>query len=145
MTNKLTRKANVWIVVATITLLFMLKLFVAETPKAYGQSCETTVSFDEWISGSTTRRLRVRQYTFYGTAGYRASIQMQKGDYSNIDPYLELQDPYGYIVAADDDGAGNSNSWIQGYYLQSSGCYTIIARSYQNTTYGQFWLYTSLY
>ncbi|GIK41605.1 MAG: hypothetical protein BroJett011_54380 [Chloroflexota bacterium] len=144
MTSKLTRKASGWIAGVAVTLLVILGgLFVAEAPQVYGGGCYTP--FDQWISGETTSYNRALQYYFYGEAGARVSIRMERDDTSTMDPYLELADPFGTVVAYNDDSAGSSNSWINGYRLPNSGCYTIIARSYQNSTFGKFWLYASWY
>lgn len=144
MTSQLIRRTGIWVVVLAITLVVILGLFAAEAPEAYGQTCGNDIPFNQWNFGETTSYSRVREYYFYGDAGSRVSIQMERDDVSDIDPYLELIDPFGNIVAADDDGAGSGNSRIN-YRLRRSGCYSIIARSYQNSTFGAFWLYAAWY
>jgi hypothetical protein len=63
---------------------------------------------------------------------------MVKRNYA-LDPYLTLYDPYGYVVASDDDSAGNSNSRIV-YRLYDTGTYEIVAGSYGGSSYGPFML-----
>jgi hypothetical protein len=56
---------------------------------------------------------------------------------SGLDPYLDLLDPYGDVVASDDDSAGNHNSEII-YRLRRRGTYTIVAGSYGGGSTGSF-------
>ena len=71
------------------------------------------------------------KFTFSGANIAAVNIVMEKVN-SGLDPYIELYDPSGRKVAADDDSAGNYNSAISNYVLGSSGVYTIVAKSYGN-------------
>ena len=78
---------------------------------------------------------------------------MQRDDYSPaLIPYLVLNAPplrgqtIGTTVARiDNTTIGEPTVVIDSYRLPSTGVYTIIASSYQDTSYGKFWLYVSLY
>lgn len=132
------------IVGVVVLLLLTMLLIGGETSPVFAKSCGK-ILLDTWVSGTTTQRDPVCQYTFIGTAGQYVSISLERDNKSpSLDPYLDLQDRYGAIVAFDDDTAGNGNSLIDSYYLQSSGTYTVIAHSYDNQTYGQYWIYVTL-
>lgn len=128
-----------------VLLLVITVLIAPETATVNAQQsqyCTDPIKTGAWCYGQTTATNRQQTYQFYGRTGERVSIRMEKST-TSLDPYLELRDPYGYTVAADDDSLANSNSLIDNYRLSSSGRYTIIARSYNNATYGKFWLYTT--
>jgi hypothetical protein len=83
------------------------------------------------------------RYLFNATVGQHVSISMIK-DTNGLDPWLDLRDPTGVIVVSDDDSCGNSNSCINNYRLERSGAYTIIARTYNDASTGQFSLSLSV-
>nr|HMN31484.1 hypothetical protein [Caldilineaceae bacterium] len=78
-------------------------------------------------------------YTFNGLSGDTIDIRLVKRT-NTLDPYLELYDPYGTLIAYDDDGGGNSNSWIRSQSLSDTGTYTIVASGYNLASSGQFML-----
>lgn len=75
-------------------------------------------------------------YNFYGLAGQRYSIAMERvGGTAN--PYLELIDPSGANVALNDNGGGGVDALIANHTLQSTGLYQVVARSSGSGT-GQY-------
>jgi hypothetical protein len=74
-------------------------------------------------------------WEFYGTAGTIVNIFMYSEDFDCV---LELLNPNGVEVAYDDDGGGNLDSYIEGFELQSTGYYTIIARGLASRGSGDY-------
>jgi len=95
---------------------------------AYGQSLQGT------ISPNNDRDT----YYFGGTANRVVSIRMNKID-SGLDSYLELWSPSGSLVAVNDDGGGDHNSWLVAT-LPSNGTYRIVARSWNSSSSGRYTL-----
>lgn len=102
------------------------------------------IEFDTWVFGTTTATQRLNQYTFEGVAGQYVTIRMEQARGSSIDPWLDLKDPGDRLVAFDDDSAGSPNSLIRNYRMQRSGTHTIVARSYQDLSYGGYWIYVTI-
>ena len=134
-----------------LTLVFVVvifSLFASQSTLARGEQAECgRFVWNDWFSGETIRSDRVCEYTFYGITGDYVSIMMEHDARSPwLDPYLELKDPYGRIIAYDDDGYGfpDPNSWIDEHRLPSNGWYTILARSYNDASFGEFWLYVEI-
>jgi hypothetical protein len=71
------------------------------------------------------------QWTFDGSRGDWVRINMFS---NNMDTYLELYDPFGNLLAQDDDGGDGSNSHIYVDSLPFTGVYTIVARGYAGDT-----------
>ncbi len=78
-------------------------------------------------------------WTFYGEAGQIVTIAMTAED-TDLDTYLELRGPDGSTLAEDDDGGSGLNSLIEGFVLPVTGMYTIIARSYGDSSGGVYTL-----
>ena len=57
-----------------------------------------------------------------------------------LDPYLELYDPRGSRVARNDDGGPGNFALIDGYRVERSGDYIIVARAYNNASTGGYTL-----
>lgn len=67
------------------------------------------------------------RWTFSGRSGDTFTIELFSTDF---DTYLELVSPNDILLEQDDDGAGDGNSRIANYQLQSTGTYTIIVKGY---------------
>lgn len=93
---------------------------------SYGQSFQGT------INPSNDRDT----YYFGGVAGRVISVRMNKLD-PGLDSYLELWDSGGNLIATNDDGGGNYNSWLVTTLL-SSGTYRIVARSFAYSSSGRY-------
>ena len=75
-------------------------------------------------------------YYFNGTTNAYVSLRMNRSS-GSLDSYLELYSPNGALVASNDDGGGNLNSWII-YRFPSTGTYRLIARSYNASSGGDY-------
>ncbi len=144
MRDRFSKKGVASTALIVVVVLIGLSLLTTDSLSAFGRT-GTPVTVGRWVQGQTTYRDPVAEYTFYGRANQYVSIAMEKSSASSrLDPYLQLEDPYGYIVAYDDDSYGNSNSLIDSYRLRRSGTYTILARSYNDSTSGSFWIYVTI-
>jgi hypothetical protein len=74
---------------------------------------------------------RERNYSYRMTAGTTYTIRMTSESHG-FDPYLRLENPFGQVVAEDDDGDGFPNARIT-YICPQSGSYRIIATSFGGT------------
>jgi hypothetical protein len=91
------------------------------------------IGYNETIYGYLYDGVR-DEWRFYGEAGDALQIAL---DSVEFDPYLELVDPDGLIVADDDDSGGDRNSEIV-YELEITGYFTIIARAYGDSGEGEY-------
>jgi hypothetical protein len=71
------------------------------------------------------------QWTFDGSRGDWVRINMRS---SNMDTYLELYDPFGNLLAQDDDSGDGTNARIYVDSLPFNGVYTIVARGFDGDT-----------
>jgi uncharacterized repeat protein (TIGR01451 family) len=67
-------------------------------------------------------------YYFNGTAGQRLRLSMTRST-GTLDPFLVLADPYGSLVALNDNGGVGTNALIDPVILPFTGRYTIYASS----------------
>jgi subtilisin len=67
-------------------------------------------------------------YYVNGTAGQRLRLSMTRSS-GTLDPFLVLVDPYGSLVALNNDGGVGNNALIDPVILPFSGRYTIYANS----------------
>ncbi|MBN1965527.1 MAG: PPC domain-containing protein, partial [Anaerolineae bacterium] len=98
------------------------------------------ISLGETVSSAIFTVGQIDYWTFDGTAGQVVSIALNHTDTSSLDPLVELQGPDGDILTYSDDDGGNLNSLINAFTLPVDGTYTIIARSWSNTTTGEYTL-----
>ncbi len=96
-------------------------------PLAYGQG----------VSGALIFPGQEDVWTFEGRAGERVTIMM-KGP--GVDSYLQLLDPTGAQIAANDDlrGASTLDARIDRVRLPMDGIYQIVASSYRSRTFGPY-------
>lgn len=76
-------------------------------------------------------------YSIYATPGQRITLRMTALS-STVDPYLELYDPQGKLVAKNDNGGGGLNALINGYLLSQSGRYQVVTYSKTNVSSGAY-------
>ena len=94
-----------------------------------------TISASDCQSPSRGIRYYADRYSFNATAGQQVTITMN-GTTGNLDPYLYLIGPDGYVAVQDDDSNGNNNARIpmpttgSTFTLPQSGKYIIEATSY---------------
>jgi uncharacterized repeat protein (TIGR01451 family) len=94
-----------------------------------------TIGANQTLNGSISPAGDVDHYYYFGTAGQRLTLRMNRTSGSQ-DPYLELFSPSGFRVAFNDNGGGGVNALINGYLLPQNGLYQIRARSVNNFTGG---------
>ena len=99
--------------------------------------CGGAIQFGQTVNARISNAGQQCQFMFSGANTAAVNIIMEKLD-SGLDPYIELYDPSGRKVAADDDSAGDYNSEIRNYVLRGSGTYTVVARSYAIYQTGDF-------
>lgn len=76
-------------------------------------------------------------FTMEGVAGERVEIALTSPD-GELDPFLELRDDTGEVIAFNDDGGNGLNSLLN-YVFEEDGTYTIAATGY-GTSEGAFLL-----
>jgi hypothetical protein len=67
----------------------------------------------------------IHSWYFEGQEGTYATIDLRAGRMIDLDPYLQLYDPDGFLLASDDDGGEGYNSLIMLYPMGSSGRHEI--------------------
>lgn len=77
-----------------------------------------------------------QQFVMVLSDDQRVQIDMERGDSSSIDPYLELVDEYGVPITTNDDGGQGFNSRITTYL--EAGRYGIIASDLGDNSSGGF-------
>jgi uncharacterized repeat protein (TIGR01451 family) len=100
-----------------------------------------SLAANQTLNGAIVPIGDVDHYYFYGTAGQRLTLRMNRTS-GSMDPYLELFSPGGFRVAFNDNGGGGVNALINGYLLPQNGLYQIRARSV-NTFTGNYQLTSS--
>jgi hypothetical protein len=88
-----------------------------------------TIQYGQAVGGTLNDSRYEDRWTFQGIAGDVLTIRMDATG-GTLDPFLELIDPRGQVIAFDDDGGGDFNSLIGGYTLPETGSYTIAARRF---------------
>ncbi len=83
-------------------------------------------------------------YYFDGTANQRLRLSMIRLS-GTLDPFLVLVDPYGNLVALNNDGGGGTNALIDPVYLPYTGRYTIYANSWSGSGGYQLTVSTGTY
>jgi uncharacterized repeat protein (TIGR01451 family) len=87
------------------------------------------------INGSISPANDRDHYYLQANAGSQLTLQMV-ATAGTLDPYLELFNPNGQRVAFNNNGGGGVHALINGYTLQQSGRYLIIARGANSATGG---------
>lgn len=90
-----------------------------------------TLAAAQTLNGSISPAGDVDNYYYFGTAGQRLTLRMNRTS-GSMDPYLELFSPGGVRVAFNDNGGGGVNALINGYLLPQNGLYQIRTRSVNN-------------
>ena len=86
------------------------------------------LTFGEPVEGELTEADPAQPYTLAGAAGDVVTISLT----ATFDSYLQLLDPDGNEIAADDDSGEGLNALIEGFTLPADGDYTIVATSFGN-------------
>jgi len=96
-----------------------------------GIPIEVGESLSSYINGGEPQRFLIEL-----SEAQRVQIDMERGDNSNIDPYLELVDQYGLPITSNDDGGQGLNSRIATFLER--GQYQIIASDLGDNDTGGF-------
>ena len=100
--------------------------------------CGGVIQFGSQVIDQNVSSGQKCTFTFAAVYSAAVNVKMEKRS-GDLDPYLELYDPSGRLVASDDDSAGNYNAQISNYVLLSkNGNYMIVARSYGSGQSGSF-------
>jgi hypothetical protein len=92
------------------------------------------IEIDEVVSGTLLDGAE-DLWTFDATAGTTILIELASEDFDCV---LELLDEDGNELAYDDDSAGDGDSLIENFTLDSSGTYVIVVRAYNNSGGGDY-------
>jgi metallopeptidase family M12-like protein/pre-peptidase/uncharacterized protein DUF4214 len=115
-------------------------LSCSETPITSGVDTNGTISTSDCQAPSRGAGHFADRYSFNATAGQQVIITMAQSS-GNIDPYLYLIGPDGYVVTQNDDQLGSNNSMIGGsggFTLSLSGKYVIEATSFDINQTGNY-------
>ncbi|RMF80193.1 MAG: hypothetical protein D6737_09015 [Chloroflexi bacterium] len=107
-----------------ITIILISLVLMSISIIAFAQ--ETTITFDQVVTGEITNDNPAVRYQFQGTAGDVISISMTATQ-QGLDSYLNLLDANGNVIFRDDDSGGNLNSLLGPFTLPADGVYTIEA------------------
>lgn len=106
------------------------------TGMSYPDTCGGEIVYGQALYGEIPTRGNC-SYTFAGQAGDTVDIHMtRQGD--GFDPFLQLLDENGDVLVADDDSAGDLNSWIAAYVLPANGVYMISVQDLNFAAGGPF-------
>ncbi len=92
-----------------------------------------TLGTNQTLNGSISPAGDVDVYYYFGSAGQRLTLRMNRTS-GSMDPHLELLSPSGFRVAFNDNGGGGVNALINGYLLPQNGLYQLRVRSVNNFT-----------
>ncbi len=85
------------------------------------------IALGDRVSGELSGGSETVRYTFQGEVGQTVTITLTSEDF---DTFVRLEDPDGFELISDDDGAGSLDSRITAYALPANGLYTIVVESY---------------
>jgi len=103
---------------------FELKL----TAMQYSPQSVRPVTWGSALGGSLVGEDK-HEFSFTGEQGQLLEVAMLAGEDTSLDPFLELRDDTGEVVASNDDSGGGLNARLR-YVMQSGGTYTITASAY---------------
>jgi hypothetical protein len=109
----------------------------AETPISSGNTSGTIATLD-CPSPSRGVSYFADRYSFNASAGQQVTIRMTQGS-GDLDPYLYLIGPDGYVITQNDDLPGSNDSLIGGpFTLPLSGTYVVEATSFGRNQTGDY-------
>jgi hypothetical protein len=83
------------------------------------------IEVGERVDGELNTIFEADDWTFQGSAGQTVTISCNAAVGSTTDPRINLLDPDGSFLAADDDGGTNYNAVLRNITLPTDGEYTI--------------------
>jgi len=102
------------------------------TTLAHNPQSARSISWGTAVGGTLLGE-ETHEFTFQGEAGKVLDVLLLAGEESGLDPYLELKDQTGEVIASNDDSGGGLNSRIR-HVMQGEGPYTIVAKAYGDST-----------
>ena len=98
------------------------------TTLVYNPQSTRAIGWGTAVGGSLLGE-EAHEFTFQGEVGQVLDVVLLAGDESGLDPYLELKDEAGEVVASNDDSGGGLNARLR-HVMQGAGTYTIVAKAY---------------
>lgn len=98
------------------------------TTLAYNPQSARAIGWGTAFGGSLLAE-ETHEFTFQGEAGQVLDVVLLAGEESGLDPYLELKDANGEVIASNDDSGGGLNARLR-YVMQDAQVYTIVAKAY---------------
>lgn len=123
---------------ALLACALLMSLSFAQTPAASAQ-CGGPLPAGQAVQGRIGRRGDACSYTYAARADDLVTIQLNTTERS-LDPWLELYDRSGVLIAFNDDAGKSLNSRIPTLRLGPAGNYTVVARAADNNGTGAFTL-----
>ncbi|RIK34116.1 MAG: hypothetical protein DCC55_33685, partial [Chloroflexi bacterium] len=91
-----------------------------------------TIALGQTLNGTINPATDRDYYFFNGTAGERLVVHMRR-TVGNVDPYIQLYEPSGVMVSANDNGS-NPDALINGFPMRRTGRWMIVASGARNTS-----------
>jgi|GEM_PF-743988 len=98
------------------------------TTLSYNPQSARSISWGTAMGGTLLGE-ETHEFSFHGEAGQVLDIVLLAGEESELDPYLDLKDETGEVIASNDDSGGGLNARLR-HVMQSGGTYTIVAKAY---------------
>ena len=83
--------------------------------------------------GGTLLAEEANEFTFAGEAGQVLDVVLLADEGSELDPFLELKDDTGEVIASNDDSGGGLNARLR-HVMQDDQTYTIVAKAYGSSS-----------
>ena len=83
--------------------------------------------------GGTLLAEETNEFSFTGEAGQVLDVVLLAGEDSTLDPFLELKDETGEVIASNDDSGGGLNARLR-HVFQDNRTYTIVAKAYSDSS-----------
>lgn len=102
------------------------------TALAFTPQTVRSIGWNSAVGGSLIGD-EAHEYSFTGEPGQVIDVVMLAGEDSGLDPYLELRDAKGEVVASNDDGGDSLNARLR-HVMRDGGTYTIVAKAYGSSS-----------
>lgn len=107
------------------TFSLIIIVYLVNVSVAPAQDAQTTLSYDQTVTGQITRDVFRQVYTFVGRADDVINILLNTTG-GSLDPILLVIDDQNTLIARDDDGGKGYNAAILSLQLPRDGTYFII-------------------
>ena len=102
------------------------------TTLPYVQQSARSIGWGKAVGGTLLAE-ETNEFTFTGEAGQVLDVVLLAGEESGLDPFLELKDDTGEVIASNDDSGGGLNARLR-HVLQDNRTYTIVAKAYSDSS-----------